>query len=743
LKYAEMGWEVFPLAARTKKPCTRHGVKDASKDPAVITAWWTKWPNANVAIACGPGSGVYVVDVDVNLQKGIDGRESLKEFPPLPATVTQRTPRGGFHSFYKAENPPANRNDFRPGIDIRCSGYYVVAAPSVLDPYPGCPSGGTYSWLPGYDPWTAEVEEYPDCMRPTEGAVWKNTTMTPGKAPVTTIATQGSLLVIDRASKYLQRVDPAVQGLGGHAKLFWAAQCMVHGFCLSDSDAYRLLSQSYNPMCQPPWDLTLQKDERDFRRKITEARKNPPRDKKIGWLLEDSLDAPAPNVKIDLDAILANAGVKPTANASGIVVEPAAPSAELEFLSAPAGLLGKICSWINANSIRQQPFLSVGATLAFLGAVYGRKICDQQNGRTNLYCMGIAESSAGKNIAQKKLRTLAMESGAIEVLGGTDLASDTAIEDRVGRFPSSVFLLDEIGHLICDITDGKNQNRAMIIATLMKMYSAADDVFLGREYADAENQRIIACPNLCIYGASTPDKFADGLTPEQFKEGWLGRCLIFNSSSYPKKRRDWIPESPPKDICEEIRYWFKNDLVETDGHSISTFAIGKYAKAPPVPKMIPIDDDAEELYRALEDDAMKRQGRAEGYLWSKAEENARRIGLIYAASLNHEEPRITRECADYACRLMRFLLASFREQVAPKIISGTVERQKLRIYHAVKSFGKNGCSRAVLTRKTQWANKRQRIDLIDDMVDAGILKIEATATGGSTIKAIGNLEEPS
>src|SRR6516225_2394365 len=46
-----------------KHPRTRHGLKDATTDPAVIRAWWAEWPHANGAIDCGR-SGLFVVDVD-------------------------------------------------------------------------------------------------------------------------------------------------------------------------------------------------------------------------------------------------------------------------------------------------------------------------------------------------------------------------------------------------------------------------------------------------------------------------------------------------------------------------------------------------------------------------------------------------------------------------------------------------------------------------------------------------------
>ena len=53
------GWRLLPIRPQGKAPLTRHGVKDASDDPEVIAGWLARWPDANLAVACGsPGPAV-------------------------------------------------------------------------------------------------------------------------------------------------------------------------------------------------------------------------------------------------------------------------------------------------------------------------------------------------------------------------------------------------------------------------------------------------------------------------------------------------------------------------------------------------------------------------------------------------------------------------------------------------------------------------------------------------------------
>lgn len=298
LHYAtEYGWKVFPCQPGGKIPATKHGCKDATTDPDQIKAWWTQSPEANIGLACGAESGVVAVDIDVGSDK--DGWKSLDEFQQLPETVCQDTPSGGGHFLFMCgANPPANKNHFRPGIDIRSDGYYILLTPSIH------PNGGTYMWRDGQGPDALKAAPYPDDLRPENGKEASSSRSPQWEQPAAksqldsaTAVPEPSLVVVGpghqdhacvvkRAMGYLDKVPPAVQGQGGHDSLLWAASCLVRGFCLDDSTALKILTDQYNPRCNPPWDLSDQKDYNDFSRKIREARKAN-FGKPEGWLLED------------------------------------------------------------------------------------------------------------------------------------------------------------------------------------------------------------------------------------------------------------------------------------------------------------------------------------------------------------------------------------------------------------------------------------------------------------------------
>jgi len=711
LYYASIGWAVFPLAPGQKTPRTSHGCKDATYSPEQIKIWWSQWHDANVGLACGAISGVYVVDIDV--RENCNGFESFREFPGVPVTVRQDTPSGGAHLFFTAAIAPPNANKFRPGIDIRGDGYYVVLPPSTH------PNGGTYSWTPGYEPWSIKLADYPDCLR-----LQKKLPSYISKADSTDCNnslgySDGNTL--ERAGLYLSQCDPAIQGLGGHNALLWAAVAMVHGFSLTESQALDLLLREYNPRCNPPWDVGIPQEHKDFCRKVSEAKKLVPQQPE-GWLLNDpSYFTHESSCKINVSSLLSDS--VPSENTFGTQAVPAVQTVqnEYEFLIRPTGLLGKICSWINATALREQPFLALACALAFMGSLFGRKVKDAMGSRTNLYCMGVSRSSGGKMHAISQIRRLACEADCLYLLGGDDIASDAAIEARLSREPATLYLWDEMGHKLVQIKSGQNPHLAAVVSLLMKVYSAAPSIYLGKEYADKENQKLIVQPCCCIYGTSTLQKFAEGIAPSELQDGWMGRCLVFIAPDMPEKSRKERSDIIPDDIVEQVRLWSPRELPREEPHKISTFVGNSNQQQPPRQLLIPTSHDAEMIFRAFDSETVEfgKQNQLLDCLWSKGEENARRIALIVACGNGNENAEISSQDADYACRLIRYLLIDFGEKIAPEIVSSEIESRKRRIFKIIEMSGIEGCMNPMLVKKTPFLSQKTRQEAITDLIASG------------------------
>ena len=147
VRYALRGLHVFPLSPGTKIPLRdTHGCLDATTDPDETRARWRDPPpSANIGVATGRRSGIWVLDVDTHH----DGDNSLAKIEvdhgPLPLTVEASTPRGGRHLYWRwnVEDPEIRNSAGRvgPGLDVRGEGGFVVVPPSMLA------DGRGYHWI--------------------------------------------------------------------------------------------------------------------------------------------------------------------------------------------------------------------------------------------------------------------------------------------------------------------------------------------------------------------------------------------------------------------------------------------------------------------------------------------------------------------------------------------------------------------------------------------------------------------
>ena len=135
LEYLALGWSVIPCEANGKVALVKwqdyQKVRPTEKQ---VREWWSKNPNANIAVITGAISSLVCVDVDTYKGGSPDG---------LPYSgVRARSARGGLHFFYQypddAEHVRTHANA-ETHIDVRGDGGYVLISPSTID-------GKSYAW---------------------------------------------------------------------------------------------------------------------------------------------------------------------------------------------------------------------------------------------------------------------------------------------------------------------------------------------------------------------------------------------------------------------------------------------------------------------------------------------------------------------------------------------------------------------------------------------------------------------
>lgn len=215
----QFGWKVFPLMPRSKIPAVPkdhggRGCLDATDDEDVIGAWARKYPRANIGLACGLPSRVVVIDLDP--RNGSDDsvarlRAKKQLFSP---TVTAKTANGGTHFYYAYEPELKNsKSALAPGIDVKTTGGYVVAPPSLLD------EDRRYRWI--NSPLGDRLPRLPR---------WALEALKPRPAPVRAYDKASAPKDI---SKLLEFVSHAGTGNRNNA-LFWAAAKAAEAGQLTD-----------------------------------------------------------------------------------------------------------------------------------------------------------------------------------------------------------------------------------------------------------------------------------------------------------------------------------------------------------------------------------------------------------------------------------------------------------------------------------------------------------------------------
>lgn len=160
LSYAARGWSVIPLHSARDGHCScrRPKCDKPGKHPVLPTwaeyqirlateeevrEWFTRWPEANLAIVTGRVSGLVVLDLDG--PAAVQAARERGGLPPTPCVVTKR----GYH-YYLSHPGQKVKNAATlggvKGLDVRGDGGYAVAPPSVH------PSGRQYTWAKGRSP---------------------------------------------------------------------------------------------------------------------------------------------------------------------------------------------------------------------------------------------------------------------------------------------------------------------------------------------------------------------------------------------------------------------------------------------------------------------------------------------------------------------------------------------------------------------------------------------------------------
>lgn len=544
LDYAKRGWFVFPAPRGEKMSCvsgknTNGNRWGATTTPKEIKDYFEQFPNANIGIATGIASKIWVSEADTLEGHNVDGVGNLKQLEaihgPLPDTLIGESPSGSLHYFWQL---PADKVIYNStsvvaaGIDVLGEGGMVLAPPSVR------PGKGSYKWLNAFEPALA-----PDWLIALVSPAKNSVSYQPSGEPEADPAEIAAALAVIPNDAVLTDAPNKPPGVSQRdynriGMAVWAATGgSEEGFQAFDQWARK--SEKYHGGTRERW---------------RHYPKSPPTKIGAGTIFYLAYEAD-PNWRdnympeqITLGAEITQ-GILPTSP----VQLPETANLDLtpheipEHLLNPPGLVGEIAQWITDTAIYPQPGLSLGAALTVVGTAAGRHIGGPTHSGTHLYIVGIARTGAGKNHPLIQIGTLLSASGMNAHVGPSQFISMPSVINFIKREPLSVCAMDEFGAFLKRVNNKRASGFEGAVSSILRQaWGCSFTPMNTPEWAQTPSQKIES-PAMSIYGVSTVKEFYDSLEGADVVNGILNRFLIIETSKRPDQRAPLKPANkvPP------------------------------------------------------------------------------------------------------------------------------------------------------------------------------------------------------
>ena len=387
LRYAELGYPVFPCAPGGKVPITGHGFKDATTDAEQIEAWWQRHPNANIGI---PTMGLLVIDVDGADNPWPGDPDKAQALARGPVSLT---PRGGRHHIFRQPVGRAwksSTGSIATKVDTRADGGYIVVPPSVVD-------GRVYRWAP-----TLELDCSPHEL--SEPPEWLSVQLDKAGGCVSAPSPpEGNAIPSGQRNATLARLAGSMRRVG-----------------MSREEIFAALERANRDRCSPS--LSVREVER-----ITASICRYEPDQVSVAVVEDHYgqDFQTDTSRLESTPALPDPGPLPD-----------------ELLRVP-GFVSEVMDYTLQTAPYPNAVMAFSGALSLQAILAGRKVRDPGDNRTNLYLLGLAHSSAGKDRPRKVNTEILHAIGMSRCVGGR-FASGEGIQDALFIEPCMLFQTDEI-----------------------------------------------------------------------------------------------------------------------------------------------------------------------------------------------------------------------------------------------------------------------------------------------------------
>lgn len=346
---------------------------------------------------------------------------------------------------------------------------------------------------------------------------------------------------------------------------------------------------------------------------------------------------------VDISGIMASVVRDPDTES---VTTPPDPGPVPEELLRVPGFISEVMDHCLETAPYPNQAMAFCGALALQAFLAGRKVRDSGDNRTNIYLLGLAHSSAGKDWPRKINARITHAVALAECLGDR-FASGEGVQDALYTKPCMLFQTDEIDGMLQSINKAKDARHESIMNTLLSLYSSSNSVFSMRPKAGNASPGVIDQPNLIIFGTAIPNHYYEALSERMLTNGFFARTLIIESGKRSEGQEPRIREIPERVVA--TAKWWASYLPGT----------GNLDNWHPEPVIVEPTDGARqrliELRKAADEEYAKAEEESDPVgttVWGRVSEQTRKLALLYAISEDNQSPRITDRAVKWASKLM-------------------------------------------------------------------------------------------
>ncbi len=265
LEFYEMllahGFNVILLMYPFKTPRGLWGSYKSTRAPAEVIRRALSVPKKNFGIVTGRTSGFVIVDIE-----DLASKELLEQrLPATPLRVKTGKMEHWYYQIRPGQEVPrrirVELDGHEIAVDQLGEGGYAVG-PYSLHPakhlmdeieYEALSFDEKTAWAESCGIWYEPIGDWSDINKaPAFDLNWFDPPKPKRVLVLSNFGSTGEEQYV-RAEKYIEKVPGAVSGNKGNKSTYVVACRLVKDFGLSESSAFTILRDVFNPKCQPPW----------------------------------------------------------------------------------------------------------------------------------------------------------------------------------------------------------------------------------------------------------------------------------------------------------------------------------------------------------------------------------------------------------------------------------------------------------------------------------------------------------